>query len=51
MWHEGEDLVLEPDLPASCTECGRPTQTAPDHLCRQCRVHCQVATYRRAGAT
>jgi hypothetical protein len=51
MWDDDEDLVLDHDLPATCDVCGRPTQTVADHECKQCRDHCAVAAYRRAGAT
>ena len=46
-----DDQVDEREASTSCTECGRPVQVAPDHVCRQCRDHCAVAAYRRAGAT
>ena len=45
-----DDLVLD-ELPALCDVCGQPTQTAPDHVCKQCRAHCAVAAYRRGGPT
>ena len=45
----GYDDQVVNELPASCDVCGRPTQTAPDHDCKQCAAHCAIAAYRRGG--
>lgn len=31
--------------PTTCW-CGRAVQAAPDHTCRQCAEHCEIAAYR-----
>ena len=46
---DDEDAAAWPTLPEVCTVCGAPVQVAPDHVCRQCRDHCQLEAYRRAG--